>query len=86
LFSGGALDGVGQPVPLPGHLPALLVVPNQRLHELHRVLPDDLADRGAVRGRRSNRSATSSSSDAALSASIGPKCSRYRWMASTVVR
>ena len=30
-------------------VPALLVVPDQRVHELHRVVPDDLADRRSIR-------------------------------------
>src|SRR5262249_62077752 len=50
-FSCGALDGVDQSIPLPGDIPALFVVRNQRLDELHRVIPDDLADRRSVRPR-----------------------------------
>jgi hypothetical protein len=35
--------------PLPVDVPARLVVRNQRLHELDRVAPDDLADRRSIR-------------------------------------
>ena len=49
VFCGGAFDGAGQPFPLPGDPLTLWVVPEERLGELHGVLPDDLADRGAVR-------------------------------------
>ena len=49
LADRGAIDGVGQPFPLPDDPPTLRVVPDERLDELHGVFPDDLADRGPVR-------------------------------------
>src|SRR6266567_1803569 len=49
VFSLSAFDSVDQPLPLPGDVPARLVVRNQRPDELDRVVPDDLADRRSIR-------------------------------------
>jgi hypothetical protein len=51
VFSGGALDGVGQSFPLPADPLTLRVVPEKRLGKLHRVLTDDRADRRPLLGR-----------------------------------
>ena len=43
------VDVAGQPFPLPGDVPALRVVRDERLDELDRVVSDDVADRRSVR-------------------------------------
>ena len=61
VVSCGALDGVGQPFPLPVDPLTLRVVLDERLGELHRVVPDDRRGsafrppRSARRGRRGPR-------------------------------
>src|SRR6476469_519047 len=49
VLSGGAINGGVQPFPLLVDPLTLRVVLQKRLRELHRVLPDDLADRGSIR-------------------------------------
>ena len=74
--------------PLPvGDVPTLRVVLGERLGELHRVIADDLADRRSVRrGLFEQVGEVFEHRDATLSPSVGTKCMRYRWIASTAVR
>ena len=87
VFAGGALDGAGQPFPLPGDPLTLRVVPNERLDELHGVVADDLADRGSVRRALLEQvGEVLEHRQPRCRPSRRPKYIRYRSSASTAVR